>query len=71
MVPANDATPRFFGYFADLATWPVPRNLLRLMIGTAGLRPFVVDGPANSYLLIARGHRGAQGQVMTQALDKS
>ncbi len=64
VVLANDAAPRFFGCFADLAGRPAPRNLLHLMFDPAGLRPFVVDWPATSRMLLARVHREAPGHAV-------
>ena len=42
----NEAAPRFFGQFVDLAKYPKPRNLLRLMFDPQGLRPFVANWDA-------------------------
>ena len=64
VVLANDAAPRFFGCFADLAAWPAPRNLLHLMFDPAGLRPHVVDWAATSRTLLARVHREAPGHAV-------
>ncbi len=64
VVLANDAAPRFFGCFTDLADRPAPRNLLRLVFDPAGLRPFVVDWPATSRMLLARVHREALGHAV-------
>ncbi|MGR9418275.1 MmyB family transcriptional regulator [Rhizobium leguminosarum] len=40
---SNDAAPRFFGRFVNLASWPSPRNLLHLAFDPDGLRPFWRD----------------------------
>ena len=64
VVLANDAAPRFFGCFVDLTAWPSPRNLLHLTFDPAGLRPFVVDWPATSHMLLARVHREAPGHAV-------
>jgi transcriptional regulator with XRE-family HTH domain len=64
VVMANDAAPRFFGRFVDLASLPTPRNLLRLIFDPAGLRPFVVDWPGASRMLLARVRREALGGVI-------
>ncbi len=64
VVLANDAAPRFFGCFVDLATRREPRNLLHLMFDPAGLRPFVVDWPGTSRMLLARVHREAPGHIV-------
>ena len=64
VVLANDAASRFFGSFVDLSAWPAPRNLLHLTFDPAGLRPFVVDWPATSRMLLARVHREAPGHAV-------
>ena len=68
VVVANDAAPRFFGCFIDLANWPSPRNLLNLLSDPAGLRPFVVDWPATARMLLARIHREAPGHAIDMGL---
>ena len=70
VVLANDAAPRFFGCFTDLAGRPAPRNLLRLVFDPAGLRPFLVDWPATSRMLLARVHREALGHAMDPGTRK-
>jgi transcriptional regulator with XRE-family HTH domain len=67
---ANDAARRFFGCFVDLDARPAPRNLLHLVFDPAGLRPFVVDWPATSRMLLARVHREALGQVIDPGTRK-
>ena len=64
VVLANDAAPRFFGCFTDLAARPAPRNLLHLIFDPAGLRPFLTDWPATSRMLLARVQREALGGVI-------
>ncbi len=64
VVAANEAAPRFFGRFVDLAAWPKSRNLLRLMFDPAGLRPFVRDWDRVSATLIARMRREAVAGVL-------
>ncbi len=64
VVLVNDAAPSFFGCFLDLAAWPTPRNLLHLLFDPDGLRPFVVDWPAMSRMLLARVHREALGHAI-------
>ncbi|VUD69836.1 hypothetical protein MET9862_00396 [Methylobacterium symbioticum] len=61
---ANDAAPRFFGRFVDLAALPTPRNLLRLIFDPDGLRPFVVDWPRTSRMLLTRVRREALGGLI-------
>lgn len=70
VVLANDAAPRFFGCFTDLAGRPAPRNLLHLVFDPAGLRPFLVDWPATSRMLLARVHREALGHAMDPGTRK-
>jgi transcriptional regulator with XRE-family HTH domain len=65
VVLANDAAPRFFGCFIDLAAYPPPRNLLHLIFDPNALRPFIVDWPAASRTLLARVHR----EVLGGAID--
>ncbi len=64
VVLANEAAPRFFGCFVDLAARRGPRNLLHLMFDPGGLRPFVVDWPASARMLLARVRREAAGRVV-------
>ncbi len=64
VVMTNDAAPRFFGAFVDLAAWPTPRNLLHLMFDPAGMRPSIADWSAVSRSLIARVRREAVGRVI-------
>jgi transcriptional regulator with XRE-family HTH domain len=64
VVMANDAAPQFFGRFVDLVSLPTPRNLVRLIFDPAGLRPFVVDWPRTSRMLLARVRREALGGVI-------
>ena len=67
VVLANDAAPRFFGCFIDLAARPPPRNLLHVMFDPGGLRPFILDWPATSRMLLARVHREALGGALDPA----
>ncbi|MEA1649250.1 helix-turn-helix transcriptional regulator [Nitrospirillum sp. BR 11164] len=60
----NEAAPRFFSCFIDLAAWPKPRNLLHLMFDPAGLRPHLANWEEAAPSLIARVHREALGQVV-------
>ena len=63
----NEAAPRFFGQFVDLAKYPKPRNLLRLMFDPQGLRPFVANWDAVAASLFQRIHREAVGGVIDDA----
>ncbi|ALX14122.1 transcriptional regulator [Burkholderia cepacia JBK9] len=60
----NDAAPRFFGCFIDMAAREGPRNLLRLMFDPHGMRPFVADWGTVSRSLLQRVHRESVGRVL-------
>ena len=60
----NDAAPRFFGQFVDLASRKSPRNLLDLMFDPAGMKPFVEDWEGVASTLLQRVHREAVGHVL-------
>ncbi|VBB15968.1 helix-turn-helix domain-containing protein [Burkholderia stabilis] len=60
----NDAAPRFFGCFIDMAAREGPRNLLRLMFDPHGMRPFVADWDTVSRSLLQRVHRESVGRVL-------
>jgi hypothetical protein len=60
----NDAAPRLFNCFIDIAAWPRPRNLLHLMFDPAGLRPFVANWPQTARGLLGRVYREALGRVI-------
>ncbi|WP_241290438.1 helix-turn-helix transcriptional regulator [Burkholderia stabilis] len=60
----NDAAPRFFGCFIDMAAREGPRNLLRLMFDTHGMRPFVADWDTVSRSLLQRVHRESVGRLL-------
>lgn len=66
VVLANEAAPRFFNRFIDTAARRGPRNLLHLMFGPAGMRPFVADWPSTARLLLARVRREAVGGVLDE-----
>ena len=40
---SNEAAPRFFNHFIDLAAREGPRNMLHLIFDPRGMRPFVAD----------------------------
>jgi transcriptional regulator with XRE-family HTH domain len=61
---ANDATPRFFNGFIDMAARKGPRNLLHLMFDPHGMRPFIVDWDNLAKSLIQRVHRESIGRVI-------
>ncbi|KML08607.1 MULTISPECIES: helix-turn-helix domain-containing protein [Burkholderia] len=60
----NDAVPRFFGCFIDMAARDGPRNLLRLMFDPHGMRPFIADWDTVSRSLLQRVHRESVGHVI-------
>ncbi|NTX43144.1 helix-turn-helix transcriptional regulator [Burkholderia cepacia] len=60
----NDAVPRFFGCFIDMAARDGPRNLLRLMFDPHGMRPFIADWDTVSRNLLQRVHRESVGRVI-------
>jgi transcriptional regulator with XRE-family HTH domain len=60
----NQAAPRFFGRFCDLAARRSPRNLLELMFDPEGMRPFIADFPAVAESLIQRVYRESVGRVV-------
>ncbi|MBR8043045.1 helix-turn-helix transcriptional regulator [Burkholderia cenocepacia] len=60
----NDAAPRFFGCFIDMAARDGPRNLLRLMFDPHGMQPFVADWGTVSRSLLQRVHRESVGRVI-------
>ncbi|WP_241302244.1 helix-turn-helix transcriptional regulator [Burkholderia stabilis] len=60
----NDAAPRFFGCFIDMAAREGTRNLLRLMFDPHGMRPFVADWDTVSRSLLQRVHRESVGRVL-------
>ncbi len=64
VLQANDAAPRFFGCFVDVAARQGPRNLLHLLFDPDGLRPFLIGWPATARMLLARVHREALGRVI-------
>jgi transcriptional regulator with XRE-family HTH domain len=62
----NDAAPRLFGCFIDMAARPSPRNLLHLMFDPAGMRPFVANWPQTARGLLGRVYREALGHVIDE-----
>ena len=62
----NDAAPRLFNCFVDMAARPSPRNLLHLMFDPAGMRPFVANWPETAHGLLARVYREALGHVIDE-----
>lgn len=64
VVMTNDATPRFFDHFIDMAARPTPRNLLHLMFDPAGMRPFIPDWDQTAKSLLGRVFRESVGRVI-------
>jgi transcriptional regulator with XRE-family HTH domain len=62
----NDAAPRLFNCFIDMAARPSPRNLLHLMFDPAGMRPFVANWPETARGLLGRVYREALGRVIDE-----
>jgi len=60
----NDAAPRFFDCFIDMASRPGPRNMLHLIFDPQGMRPFVADWDAVSRSLLQRVYRETVGHVI-------
>ena len=62
----NDAAPRFFDCFIDLAARKGPRNMLHLVFDPNGLRPFIADWQSVSESLIQRVYRESVGRVIDE-----
>ena len=60
----NDAAPRFFNHFIDMAARKGPRNLLHLIFDPQGMRPFVADWDNVSRILLQRVYRESVGHVL-------
>jgi transcriptional regulator with XRE-family HTH domain len=60
----NEAAPRFFNHFIDMAKRPSPRNLLHLMFDPKGLRPFIADWENLAKSLFGRVYRESVGRVI-------
>lgn len=60
----NEAAPRFFNCFIDMAAREGPRNMLRLMFDPDGMRPFVADWQSVADSLIRRVYRESVGRVI-------
>ncbi|PMS17059.1 transcriptional regulator [Trinickia dabaoshanensis] len=60
----NDAAPRFFSSFIDMAARTGPRNILHLIFDPQGMRPFVADWDAVSRSLLQRVYRESVGNVI-------
>lgn len=62
----NEAAPRFFSAFVDLAARPTPRNMLHLMFDPDGMRPHIANWSSASKGLLERVRREAVGHVMDE-----
>ncbi|SDH12415.1 helix-turn-helix domain-containing protein [Paraburkholderia phenazinium] len=62
----NDAAPRFFNCFIDMAARTGPRNMLHLMFDPQGMRPFVANWAEVAQSLIQRVHRESVGRVIDE-----
>jgi transcriptional regulator with XRE-family HTH domain len=63
---ANDAAPRFFNGFIDMAARQGPRNMLHLIFDPDGMRPFVADWESVAKSLIQRVYRESVGRVVDE-----
>src|ERR1700751_4975538 len=66
VIKTNQAAPRFFGSFIDLAARKHPRNLLHLIFDPAGMRPFIEDWDQVATGLLQRVRRETMGHVIDQ-----
>jgi transcriptional regulator with XRE-family HTH domain len=62
----NEAAPRFFNAFVDLAGRPTPRNMLHLMFDPTGMRPHIANWSSASKGLLERVRREAVGHVLDE-----
>jgi transcriptional regulator with XRE-family HTH domain len=62
----NDAAPRFFNCFVDMAARKPPRNLLHLMFDPEGMRPFILNWEATAKSLLERVYRESVGRVVDE-----
>jgi len=60
----NDATPRFFNCFIDMAARTGPRNMLHLMFDPHGMRPFVANWETVAQSLLQRVYRESVGRAI-------
>jgi transcriptional regulator with XRE-family HTH domain len=60
----NEAAPRFFNCFIDMAARKTPRNLLHLMFDQNGMRPFIANWEAVAKSLFQRVYRESVGRVI-------
>lgn len=62
----NEAAPRFFNCFIDMAARKGPRNMLHLVFDPNGLRPFVAHWENVAKSLLQRVHREAVGRIVDE-----
>lgn len=60
----NDAAPRFFNRFIDMAARTGPRNMLHLMFDPQGMRPFIANWDDVAKSLIQRVYHETVGRVL-------
>jgi transcriptional regulator with XRE-family HTH domain len=66
----NDAAPRFFNCFIDMAAREGPRNMLHLMFDPNGMRPHVAEWDTVARSLLQRVHREAIGRVIDDGTEQ-
>jgi transcriptional regulator with XRE-family HTH domain len=64
VVMSNEAAPRFFNCFIDMAARKGPRNMLHLVFDPLGMRPFVTDWENVARSLLQRVYRESIGHVI-------
>jgi transcriptional regulator with XRE-family HTH domain len=64
VLTTNEATPRFFNSFIDMAARKGPRNVLHLMFDPAGMRPFVANWENTAKGLFQRVYRESVGRII-------
>jgi transcriptional regulator with XRE-family HTH domain len=62
----NEAAPRFFGRFIDMAARNSPRNMLHLMFDPQGMRPFIANWDDVAKSLFQRVYRESVGRVIDE-----
>ncbi len=63
IVATNRAAPRFFGFLLGPQPPGPPPNVLRMMLGPNGVRPYVTNWNTVAQTLVRRVHREAVGGV--------
>ncbi|WP_206952447.1 helix-turn-helix domain-containing protein [Trinickia acidisoli] len=66
----NEAAPRFFDCFIDMAAREGPRNMLHLIFDPQGMRPFVADWDVVSRSLLQRVYRESVGRVADAGTER-